>query len=199
MNPTHSNKVSTLNSSEYKSGKITIITGPMYSGKSTTLLRYIDRSISIGQQTVILSPLIDTRSDCELVCHSGQRRGVVKLKTLMSFFSDPTVGEYDIIGIDEAQFFDACDLYDFASKVADVLHKTIIVSGLDTNFKREEFGGVIRTIAIADEVVKLTALCCVCRNGMPAIFTKRIYSTSSDILVGGKEAYQSVCRHHYHI
>lgn len=182
-----------------KHGKIIVITGPMYSGKSTTLVRYIDRSLSIGQRAIILSPLTDTRSDCELVCHSGQRRSVVKLKTLMSYLDYPEISMHDIIGIDEAQFFDAQDLYDFALHVADSMYKTVIVSGLDTNFKREEFGGVIRTISIADEVNKLTALCCVCRNGTPAIFTKRIVSPkyTNDIVVGGKEMYQSVCRYHY--
>ena len=85
------------NPDKKQNGKIIVITGPMYSGKSSTLIRFIDRSISIGQHTVILSPLIDTRSDCELVCHSGQRRSVIKIKTLMCFINDPSFKTYDII------------------------------------------------------------------------------------------------------
>ena len=61
-------------------GKIIVITGPMYSGKSSTLVRYIDRSIAIGQRALLLSPILDTRADHQLVCHSGQRRDVIMNK-----------------------------------------------------------------------------------------------------------------------
>ena len=180
------------------SGHVTVITGPMYSGKSSTLIRYIDRALSIRQRAIIVSPATDTRSANELVCHSGEKRKVIKLETLTMFLDSEDFAAADIIGVDEAQFFKSDDLYNFVCEASDNRGKTIIVAGLDTNFKREPFGGVIQTIGIADEVCKLSALCAACGDGTKAIFTKRLPSEHTGvILVGGQDCYQSVCRYHY--
>ena len=167
----------------------------MYSGKSSTMIRHIDRALAISQRALILSPLLDTRSTSEIVCHTGQRRATVKIKKLVPFLSDPCFETLNLIGIDEAQFFQEQDLFDFAS-AAVKRNKTVVVAGLDTNFRQEAFGGVVRLCTIADEVIKLTALCSVCGDGSPAIFTRRLISCQHEILVGGAESYQAVCRRH---
>lgn len=98
-----------------------------------------------------------------------------------------------MIGIDEAQFFG--DLYEFCRQAADREGKTVIVAGLDGDFKRRRFGSVLDLIPIADTVTKLTSRCEVC--GKRALFTMRKTEEKETELIGGAEVYMPVCRSHY--
>ena len=180
-----------------KSGWLKVVGGPMFAGKTRQLMLDIDRESAIGRRTIILSPTVDTRASDELVCHTGERRAVCKLDHLVPFVRDSSFTTADVIGIDEAQFFESSDLYDFVMEAVETYKKTVIVAGLDTNFRREPFGGVIRLVAIADKVQKLSALCSLCKDGTPAMFTRRTGHSSNDIEIGGKDMYQAVCRRHY--
>jgi thymidine kinase len=139
----------------------------MRSGKSITLGVCIDRWRAIGLNAKIISPTIDTRSSTELVCHNGERREVIKLDTLQSFLTTENYRSSQVIGVDEAQFFEADDLFSFANQAVDIDHKTT-----------------------------LTALCSQCNDGTPAIFTKRVVNSSYKILIGDC-CYASVCRKHF--
>ena len=152
---------------------LVVLTGPMFCGKSSTLVRYMDRAAAIHQPTVILSPHTDTRSSGELVCHTGMRRPVIKVSDLCSFLVDARFDGSQHVGIDEAQFFDADDLVEFCSTAVDRHGKYVVVAGLDTDFRRRPFGGVMRLAGIADKYEKLEALCSACSDGTPAIFTRR--------------------------
>ncbi|MBA0686425.1 hypothetical protein Goari_014030 [Gossypium aridum] len=99
----------------------------------------------------------------------------------------------DVIGIDEAQFFE--DLYDFCCKAADNDGKTVILSGLDGDYLRRSFGSVLDIIPLADTVTKLTARCEVC--GKKAFFTFRKTAATQTELIGGADLYMPVCRQHY--
>ena len=178
---------------------LTVLTGPMFSGKSSTLVRYVDRARVIGHKTAILSPVTDTRAESQMICHTGERRDVVKISDLAVFITDDRFRDAQTIGIDEAQFFDTCDLFEFCRAAADIHGKDVIVAGLDTDFQRRPFGGVTRLASIADKYVKLDALCSVCSDGTPAIFTARKTQARSvsTIVVGGQDMYQAVCRRHY--
>ncbi|KAH9749858.1 pentatricopeptide repeat-containing protein [Citrus sinensis] len=101
--------------------------------------------------------------------------------------------EVDVIGIDEAQFFE--DLYDFCREAADHDGKTVIVAGLDGDYLRRSFGSVIDIIPLADSVTKLTARCEFC--GKRAFFTLRKTEETKTELIGGSDIYMPVCRQHY--
>ncbi|KAH9798176.1 pentatricopeptide repeat-containing protein [Citrus sinensis] len=103
------------------------------------------------------------------------------------------VEEVDVIGIDEAQFFE--DLYDFCREAADHDGKTVIVAGLDGDYLRRSFGSVIDIIPLADSVTKLTARCEFC--GKRAFFTLRKTEETKTELIGGSDIYMPVCRQHY--
>ncbi|MCL7047328.1 hypothetical protein MKW94_004843 [Papaver nudicaule] len=99
----------------------------------------------------------------------------------------------DVIGIDEAQFFD--DLYDFCCKAADHDGKTVVVAGLDGDYLRRRFGSVLDIVPLADSVTKLTARCEIC--GKRAFFTSRKTEDTETELVAGSDVYKPVCRQHY--
>ncbi|KAK9089847.1 hypothetical protein Scep_028929 [Stephania cephalantha] len=101
--------------------------------------------------------------------------------------------QIDVIGIDEAQFFE--DLYDFCCNAADYDGKTVIVAGLDGDYLRRRFGSVLDIIPLADSVTKLTARCEIC--GKRALFTLRKTTETKTELIGGADVYMPVCRQHY--
>lgn len=77
--------------------------------------------------------------------------------------------------------------------------KLVIISGLDGDFQRKSFGQILDLIPLADRVDKLSALCSKCRDGTPAIFSKRYAKGTEQIAVGGLDSYLPVCRKHYHV
>ena len=100
----------------------------------------------------------------------------------------------EVIGIDEAQFFD--DLYEFIITI-EPLGKIIIVSGLDGDFKRRPIGQILQIIPLCDEVVKLHALDMVDKDGSPGIFTKRLSENNELIVIGAENEYMAVSRKNY--
>ncbi|KAI7737851.1 LOW QUALITY PROTEIN: hypothetical protein M8C21_006860 [Ambrosia artemisiifolia] len=138
----------------------------------------------------------DTRYALDsIVTHDGEKLPCWPLTALSSFKERIGLEEYhklEVIGIDEAQFFD--DLYDFCVKAADHDGKTVIVAGLDGDYLRRSFG-VLDIIPIADSVTKLKARCELC--GKPASFTLRKTDETERELVAGADVYMPVCRHHY--
>ncbi|XP_013724125.2 thymidine kinase a [Brassica napus] len=179
------------------SGAIHVITGPMFSGKSTSLLRRIKSEISAGRSVAMVKSSKDTRyAKDSVVTHDGIGFPCWTLPDLMSFpdiFGQDAYAKLDVIGIDEAQFFG--DLYEFCCEVADDDGKTVIVAGLDGDYLRRSFGAVLDIIPLADSVTKLTARCEVC--GQKAFFTLRKTCDTRTELIGGADVYMPVCRKHY--
>ncbi|KAL1212014.1 Thymidine kinase a [Cardamine amara subsp. amara] len=179
------------------SGSVHVIMGPMFSGKSTSLLRRIKSEISHGRSVAMLKSSKDKRyAKDSVVTHDGIGFPCWALPDLMSFpekFGLDAYDKLDVIGIDEAQFFG--DLYEFCCKVADDDGKTVIVAGLDGDYLRRSFGAVLDVIPIADSVTKLTARCEVC--GQKAFFTLRKNCDTRTELIGGADVYMPVCRKHY--
>ncbi|KAM7506351.1 hypothetical protein LguiB_005255 [Lonicera macranthoides] len=139
----------------------------------------------------------DTRYGLDsIVTHDGEKLPCWALPNLSSFRLSIGPDAYDkleVIGIDEAQFFE--DLYDFCSKAADHDGKTVIVAGLDGDYLRRRFGSVLDIIPIADSVTKLTARCEVC--GKRASFTLRKTEETKTEVIAGADVYMPVCRKHY--
>ncbi|KAF5782783.1 putative thymidine kinase [Helianthus annuus] len=177
-------------------GEVHVIVGPMFAGKTTTLLRRIKSESSNGRNVAVIKSSKDTRYALDsIVTHDGEKLPCWPLTALSSFKERIGLEAYhklEVIGIDEAQFFE--DLYDFCIKAADHDGKTVIVAGLDGDYLRRSFG-VLDIIPIADSITKLKAKCELC--GKPASFTLRKTDETERELVAGADVYMPVCRHHY--
>ena len=169
--------------------RVEIILGCMFSGKSTELIRRTTRYKAIGKKVLLINHLNDTRTDSSVKTHSNIREKAIKVKRLLPVIETSNFKDSDVIGIDEAQFFD--DLYEFVVS-AEVYNKTIIVAGLDGDFKRKPIGQILNLIPLCDEVVKLTAMDMKDRDGTPAIFSKRIINDDSQVVVGAEDYYMAV-------
>lgn len=178
------------------SGSIKIIMGSMFSGKSTEVIRVINRYKLLNKNVLAINHSLDTRYDKnKIVSHNKEKLDCLSTDNLMSLIDTDDYQISELVVIEEAQFFN--DLYEFSVKSADIYHKNVVIAGLDGNFKREPFGQILQLIPHAESVVKLHALCMLCGDGTKASFTKRICENKKEILVGTKEEYLPVCRKHY--
>ncbi|XP_008229873.1 PREDICTED: thymidine kinase a [Prunus mume] len=179
------------------SGEVHVIMGPMFAGKTTALLRRIKSEGNNGRNVAMIKSSKDTRYAIDsVVTHDGAKFPCWALPDLSSFrqnFGGEAYEKLDVIGIDEAQFFE--DLYDFCCMAADHDGKTIIVAGLDGDYLRRSFGSVLEIIPLADTVTKLTARCELC--GKRAFFTLRKTEETRTELIAGADVYMPVCRQHY--
>jgi thymidine kinase len=175
-----------------KQGSIEAITGSMFSGKTEELIRRLKRAKFARQKVEIFKPAMDVRySKTDVVSHDENtiRSSPVENSSNILLLS----GNVDVIGIDEAQFFDL-GLIDVVSKLAN-LGIRIIVAGLDMDFKGEPFGPMPGILAIADHVTKVHAICVRC--GSIAQFSHRISDKEQVVLLGEKELYEPLCRSCY--
>jgi thymidine kinase len=181
------------------SSKLTIICGPMYSSKTSTLIIDLTRYADIDLSVLYINSSDDTRGDIYSTHNSSLHQLSSKVKTLketnLMNISDDILSNFKVFGIDESQFFD--DLVPFVKKLLK-MKKIIYISGLDGDSNQNLFGHFYELIPYATEVKKLTAVCELCKKyGMivPAGVTIRKYeSKTSDVKqVGGKETYIPVC------
>lgn len=191
-------------------GRLHLIMGCMFAQKTTELLRRVRRYQSIGHKVLVVNFIGDTRYGTECVAsHDKVFEKALCVRTLREL--QPMITDYDVIAIDEGQFF--TDLFDCITEWADTLPIHIVVAGLSGNFKREPFGDILRLIPHAEEVEHLNAFCAVCRDGTIATFSKYIECTDTlectdlqehndkqnkeTIKIGGAESYKPVCRKHF--
>jgi thymidine kinase len=186
-------------------GRIEVITGPMFSGKSEELIRRLKRARIARQRVACYKPDIDLRYHrTAIASHSSQTHDAVTVTPTSDRLREdlfaPGAGEHakidevDVIGIDEVQFFDAA-IIPLALELVH-LGKRVILAGLDTTFANEPFGPVPALMALADEVAKLSAVCMVC--GAPAIHTQRLGASQELVVVGAAGLYEARCRTHFH-
>ena len=174
--------------------RVEVILGCMFSGKSTELLRRTNRYKAIGKNILLVNHTYDVRTDQAIETHSKIKQNAIKTDKLLSILESQEFNNSDVVGIDEAQFFP--DLLDFVKK-AERLNKIIIVAGLDGDYKREPIGQILQVIPLCDEVVKLTAMDMIDKDGSPGIFSKRIVEGDGQVLVGANESYAAVSRKNY--
>ncbi|MEW5301761.1 MAG: hypothetical protein WDW36_004599 [Sanguina aurantia] len=180
-------------------GRVELIIGPMFAGKSTMLLKLVRQHQVNGTQVLLVKPAVDTRYTAGVVStHTGDSlpcRTVSCLGSLRAGLEEDSAWDsISTIAIDEAQFFP--DLVDFVVDAADLHHKTVLVAGLDSDFRRQRFGQVHDLLQHADSITKLAAQCVEC--SAPAIYTRRTASQhQQQQLVGGSDVYSPVCRQHY--
>lgn len=176
------------------SGKLELIIGPMFSGKSTELIRRIRLQKTINKKVLVIKPSIDNRYNIDkLTSHNYDSVDCIVLQNLKDFKDD--VKKYDTIIIDEGQFFP--DLKEIVCSWINYYPVTIIVGGLDGDYQCNPIGQILELIPYADKCKKLTSYCTICHDGTPAPFTYRIIKSDNKVLVGGAESYTPVCRKHY--
>jgi thymidine kinase len=177
-------------------GRLEVITGPMFSGKSEELIRRLKRARIARQRVVCFKPDIDLRYHrTAIASHSDQTHEactVANVERLREALF-PLLEEIDVVGIDEAQFFDNAII----PLTVELIHlgKRVVMAGLDTTFNAEPFGPIPALMAIADEVTKLSAVCMVC--GQPAIHTQRLGQSQELVVVGAAGLYEARCRTHF--
>jgi thymidine kinase len=175
-------------------GRLELIMGCMFSGKSTEMIRRLKRYKAINKKILVINSSKDVRNPkAVLQTHDNITFDCVKTDNLLTLFCTDEIQTADIIAIDEAQFFS--QLRDFVERVLE-MNKHIIVAGLDGDYKQCIFGDILYLIPLADEVDKLKAMCMKCNNGTLGPFTKRIIDNTEQELIGANEMYKSVCRLH---
>ncbi len=176
-------------------GNIRLIIGPMFSQKTTCLTGYIHRYRSIGRTVLVVNHASDVRYGRNSLCtHDGTSVPCRMRHDLQGLRNEPDYADASSIFIEEGQFFD--DLAPFCKDAAGLDGKEVIVAALVATFDRKMFPSVAELIPYADHIEHRTALCCVCRDGTPAPFTKRTTAIEG-CLVGGSESYAAVCGLHH--
>ena len=170
-------------------GKIEIITGCMFSGKSTELLNRLN---NCSEDYLLLKPKIDTRYGLsDVSTHSGIKKSAKVVSSIYDAFDN--ISNINVIGIDEAQFFSSSIIND--SLKLKSLGKRIIIAGLNKDYLNKEFKSVSGLIKIADKLTKLYAVCNIC--SAPASRSYRIAKEKSIVLLGHKDAYEPLCKKCY--
>jgi thymidine kinase len=170
-------------------GWIEVICGSMFSGKTEELIRRLRRARIAQQRVQAFKPAIDARySDDETVSHDETALSTTPVHTAAQILL--LADSADVIGIDEAQFFDD-ELVSVCRELAAVGTR-VIIAGLDQDYRGEPFEPIPQLMAIAEYVSKLHAICMVC--GAPANHSQRLVADSDRVLVGAQEAYEPRCR-----
>ncbi len=201
-------------------GRLIVITGPMYSKKTARLIEYLDSSVISGKITVSFKPNIDNRYNDSsgivryITSHTGSKfptipvkideEGVVSILKYVHEFDKhlEDIGRrVEVIGIDEAQFFDK-KIIDVCNKLVSE-KKIVVVSGLNLDFRGEPFGPMPWLLAYADEIIKLNSICRKC--GREATKTQRLIDGKPAryddpvIVVGADDKYVARCNDHHEV
>jgi thymidine kinase len=178
--------------SEGKRGSIELITGSMFSGKTEELIRRLRRAQFAGLKVEIFKPSLDTRySETRVVSHDEKSINSTPVDNASSILL--LAGNVDVVGIDEAQFFDE-SIVDVCNKLADSGIR-ILVAGLDMDFMGKPFGPMPALLAIAEYVTKVHAICMRCGN--LAQYSHRKSKEEQVVLLGEKDIYEPLCRSCY--
>lgn len=176
----------------YHRGRIEVICGSMFSGKTEELIRRLRRARFAQQQVVVFKPAIDTRySDEDVVSHEGNTHSSIPVENSAAILL--LSADADVVGIDEAQFFDE-GLVRVCTELAEQ-GKRIIVAGLDMDFKGIPFGPMPSLLSVAEEVTKVHAICVSC--GDLAYISHRTIADERRVVLGEKEEYEPLCRSCY--
>jgi thymidine kinase len=172
-------------------GYLELTLGPMFSGKTSHLITLYKQYKLSGMSVCVVNYSEDTRySEHDLVSHDGQKIECTKSLELKNIPLD-----YNVYLVNEAQFFG--DLVETVKNWVEIHKKIVHCSGLDGDYKRRPFGHILELIPLADTINKTHAICMGCRNGTPAIFTKRLIESDDIKVIGGSESYMPVCRNCY--
>lgn len=194
-------------------GSLTLIFGPMFSGKTTRLIQELTRfvdvtAVSHNTKCLFINHIFDDRNkDIGISSHGSSFKGISNLIDVVQCdnLEELNVIDYNVIGIDEAQFFKNLDnVYDWVNS-----GKVVIVSGLISDSFMKPFGKIHSLVTFADNIIQCHAICSECiknktsiitpdvLSSMKASFTFRLDETKEQISVGASGKYIPVCRYHY--
>ncbi len=175
-------------------GWVEVICGSMFSGKTEELIRRVNRA-SIARLTVgIFKPALDTRyHEQNIVSHNASAMASTPVTQANDVLA--LANGCDVVGIDEAQFFDSTIL-EVCNQLANQGSR-VIVAGLDMDFEGKPFGCIPQLIAMAEYVTKVHAICVVC--GDIANYSYRLVPSTERVLLGETDSYEARCRRCYHL
>jgi len=195
-------------------GYLKLIIGPMFSSKSSTLLSDINRLKYITDKILVVNSILDKERHLDMEInerglgvmktHDNKTFPALMIKNLSELktnnFFNVKYNYADIIIIDEGQFYE--DLYEFIhNALYNANGKMFIVAGLSSDFNMQPIGDIIKLVPLADDIIKLSALCVYCKDGTHASFTKLIKldvnNNITNVIVGAKESYSPCCRTHF--
>ena len=186
------NKTGIMTGEAHRPGRIEVVCGSMFSGKTEELIRRLRRAQFARQKVEIFKPAIDVRySEEEVVSHDQKHILSTPIDSSASILL--LSSDCDVVGIDEAQFFDM-GLVDVCNELANRGIR-VIVAGLDMDYKGVPFGPMPALCAIADDVTKVHAICVRCGN--LAYVSHRIVEGSQRVLLGETQEYEPLCRECY--
>ncbi len=172
-----------------RSGWIEVICGSMFSGKTEELIRRLKRAKIANQKVQIFKPSKDTRYDIiKVVSHDENTVDSIPVQTSVEIFE--YIRDVNVIGIDEAQFFDD-NLTEVCQKLA-IKGVRVIIAGLDMDFKGRPFGPIPSLLAVAEYITKVHAICPHCGN--LATHSYRLTNEQDTVLLGEKDHYEPRCR-----
>tara|TARA_B110000037_G_C17100444_1_gene497751 strand:+ start:1161 stop:1709 length:549 start_codon:yes stop_codon:yes gene_type:complete len=180
-------------------GYLKLITGPMYAGKSTELINNIRQYKFIGKEIMAINHIINKRygSEC-IITHNGEKVissiNLSKLEEIIIKYND-ILEKSDVIIIDEIQFFQ--DAFDIVISLVEKYNKIVICAGLMSDYKKQPFGDILKLIPHADDIVILSSICSICKDGTTGHFSKKISGCDKQTDVGSGDKYISVCRKHF--
>jgi len=182
----------TVNGEIRQRGRIEVVCGSMFSGKTEELIRRLRRAQFARQRVEIFKPAIDTRySDEDVVSHDQNHIRSTPVDSSASILL--LTSDIDVVGIDEAQFLDQ-GLVDVCNELANRGIR-VIIAGLDMDFRGEPFGPMPALCAIADDVTKVHAICVKC--GSLAYVSHRTVADERRVLLGETQEYEPLCRQCY--
>uniref|UniRef100_A0A6C0LZT6 thymidine kinase n=1 Tax=viral metagenome TaxID=1070528 RepID=A0A6C0LZT6_9ZZZZ len=180
-------------------GDIYLIVGPMFSGKSTELLRLLLLAKEAGRKCCYINHSLDTRESGTFSTHNPMTNRDLSAMGIVSFHTSSVttvdVSEYDVVGIDEAQFFDH-EIVPHVKYLSEDCGKIVILCGLNGTSSRTKFGHFIDLLPIASYVDWKFAVCkkCAPPHMSRAIFSHAILGGTSKIDIGGSDKYEALCR-----
>jgi thymidine kinase len=186
---------------KHRNGRLEVITGPMFCGKTDELIRRLRRATIAKQKIQVFKPGFDDRYEVEKVTsHAGNEFEAIPIETVSQIW-DLLEDHVTVVAIDEAQFFEG----EILEVVDDLVDRGIrvIVAGLDMDFRGEPFGQMPFLLAKAEMVDKLSAICMKC--GESAFRTQRLvdgkpaHYDDPVVIVGASELYEARCRAHHFV
>lgn len=174
---------------EGRAGWIEVVCGCMFSGKTEELIRRLNRALIAKQRVEIFKPAIDKRYHNENIVSHAER---AIRSTPVNFANDILLlaGDCDVVGIDEAQFFDEA-IVEVCNQLADS-GKRVIVAGLDMDYEGRPFGPMPNLLAVAEFVTKVHAVCV--QTGELASFSFRLNENNAQVMLGEKDTYEARSR-----
>jgi thymidine kinase len=177
-------------------GKLTVISGPMYAGKTSALLQKILWDNHCGNSVIVLKPEIDKRySEDKIQTHNHLSYECVNMKSWTQINTDLDLQIYNSVYLDEVQFMDTTDTVANTVRLLS-MGVNVIAAGLNQDSLGRPFETTALLMALSDDIQLISSICNVC--GRPATRTQRLVDDGDRVIVGSHGVYEPRCDEHWH-